>query len=259
MREIEETVGTPYMGFNLGSTKVRQGHADDRPVRFIFESPLIRLMKDESYIDAYRDGNLVDVDERVDSRSVWIFRYYEKDSESFGDGKKDPIESYAEDLGKFIRRVREQVCQGDPGELAKFKVYLVAHSMGRADLPHLPAERAARRAAPCAQGLHVRYTAWRHRDDGSERARSRRARQDPRPKLQPRLHAGVSRAVRERAGDLTRWSFFSEPLLLLHRNELQGLRRVLRPVEARRRADQRRAGDDEERVGQRRAARIRPP
>ena len=130
MREIEETVGTPYMGFNLGSTKVRQAHADDKPVRFIFESPLIRLMKDESYIDAYRDGDFVDVDERVASRSVWIFRYYEKDSESFGDGEKDPIESYAEDLRDFILRVRKQVCQGDRAELEKFKVYLVAHSMG---------------------------------------------------------------------------------------------------------------------------------
>ena len=130
MREIAETVGTPYMGFNLGSTRVRQAHADDKPVRFIFESPLIRLMKDESYIDAYRDGDFVDVGQRVDSRSVWIFRYYEKDSESFGDGKKDPIESYAEDLGEFILRVRRQVCQGNPAELPKFKVYLVAHSMG---------------------------------------------------------------------------------------------------------------------------------
>ena len=130
IREIEETVGTPYMGFNLGSTKVRQGHADDKPVRFIFESPLIRLMKDESYIDAYQDGDFVHVGQRVDSRSVWIFRYYEKDSESFGDGKKDPIESYAEDLRDFILRVRKQVCQGDPAELKKFKVYLVAHSMG---------------------------------------------------------------------------------------------------------------------------------
>ena len=130
MGQIEETVGTPYMGFNLGSTKVRQRHANDRPVRFIFESPLIRLMKDETYICAYRDGDFVNVGERVDSRSVWIFRYYEKDSESFGDGKKDAIESYAEDLGHFILRIREQVCQGDPEELEKFKVYLVAHSMG---------------------------------------------------------------------------------------------------------------------------------
>ncbi|WP_419939296.1 hypothetical protein [Candidatus Palauibacter sp.] len=130
MREIEETVGTPYMGFSLGSRKVRQGHADDRPVRFIFESPLIRLMKDEDYIDAYRDGDFVSMGRRVDSRSVWIFRYYEQDSKSFGDGEKDTIKSYAEDLRKFILRVRERVCLGHPEELKKFKVYLVAHSMG---------------------------------------------------------------------------------------------------------------------------------
>ncbi|MCE2558565.1 MAG: alpha/beta hydrolase [Acidobacteria bacterium] len=130
MGEIEETVGTPYMGFNLGSTKVRQGHEDDKPVRFIFESPLIRLMKDETYTDTYEDGDFVDEDQRVDSRSVWIFRYYEEDSKSFGDGKKDSIEDYAKKLSKFILRVRKQVCQGNAEELAKFKVYLVAHSMG---------------------------------------------------------------------------------------------------------------------------------
>ena len=130
MGEIEATVSTPYMGFNLGSTKVRQSHVDDKPVRFIFESPLIRLMKDEYYTDAYRDGDFVNTGDRFDSRSIWIFRYYEKDSESLGDGKKDPIDSYAEDLREFILRVRDQVCQEDSAELAKFKVYLVAHSMG---------------------------------------------------------------------------------------------------------------------------------
>ena len=130
MREIEDTVGTPYMGFNLGSTKVRQGHADDKPVRFIFESPLIRLMKDEAYTCAYRDGDFGNAGRRVDSRSVWIFRYYEQDSESFGDGERNTIVNYAEDLRDFVVRVREQVCQGDAAQLAKFKVYLVAHSMG---------------------------------------------------------------------------------------------------------------------------------
>ena len=129
MRQIEETVGTPYMGFNLGSTKVRQGNADDKLMRFIFESPLIRLMKDEGYIDAYRDGDFVSEGQPVDSRSVWIFRYYEQDSESFGDGERNPIESYAEDLGEFIDRVRRQVCP-DEEERTRCKVYLVAHSMG---------------------------------------------------------------------------------------------------------------------------------
>ena len=130
MTEIEETVGTPYMGFNLGSTKVRRRHSDNKPVRFIFESPLIRLMKDETYTDTYEDGDLVAEGQLVDSRSVWIFRYYEKDSKSSGDGKKDSIEDYAKELRRFILRVRKQVCQGNAAELAKFKVYLVAHSMG---------------------------------------------------------------------------------------------------------------------------------
>ena len=79
---------------------------------------------------AYRDGDFVSADQRCDSRSVWIFRYYEKGSESFGDGERDPIESYAQDLGPVHPPHPKAGCQGDPAELAKFKVYLVAHSMG---------------------------------------------------------------------------------------------------------------------------------
>ena len=129
MAEIEETVATPYMGFNVGSTKIRQNFEDDI-VRFVFESPLIRLMKDEGYVDAYRGGDYVPENEPVSPKSIWIFRYYEKDSETFGDGKKDQIEGFAEDLGRFILRVKNQVCMTDNGDSDKFKVYLVAHSMG---------------------------------------------------------------------------------------------------------------------------------
>jgi pimeloyl-ACP methyl ester carboxylesterase len=121
------------MGFNLGSTRIRQAQRvedEDRPERFIFESPLIRLMKDEGYVDAYEYGDLIDESVQVDSRSVWIFRYYEQDSKSFGDGSKETIVSYAEDLRDFILRIRRQVCQGDRAEEARFKVHLVAHSMG---------------------------------------------------------------------------------------------------------------------------------
>ena len=42
---VEETVATPYMGFNLGATKSRQ-RWDGKIVRHVFESPLVRLMKD---------------------------------------------------------------------------------------------------------------------------------------------------------------------------------------------------------------------
>lgn len=129
MAEIEQTVATPYMGFNLGSTKLRQNYKDEI-VRFIFESPLIRLMKDEEYIDAYRNGDYIPEDELVPSKSIWIFRYYEEVSEDLGSGERETIPEFACQLRDFIRRVRKQVCGRNRGELKKFKVYLVAHSMG---------------------------------------------------------------------------------------------------------------------------------
>jgi hypothetical protein len=51
--EIDDTVATPYMGFNLGATKIRQDW-EGKVRRHIFESPLIRLMKDYQYEDIYR-------------------------------------------------------------------------------------------------------------------------------------------------------------------------------------------------------------
>lgn len=53
--EVAETVANPYMGFNLGSTKVRQAW-DGHVQRHYFESPLVRLMKDYGYSDNYRQG-----------------------------------------------------------------------------------------------------------------------------------------------------------------------------------------------------------
>lgn len=129
MGEIEETVATPYMGFNLGATKVRQDY-DGEIVRFIFESPLIRLMKDEGYQDSYLNGGLIPTGQRVPAKSVWIFRYYERVSEDLGEGERQTIPTFAADLRKFILRVRDQVCGDDTEARAKFKVYLVAHSMG---------------------------------------------------------------------------------------------------------------------------------
>ena len=43
--EIEDTASTPYMGFNLGSTRIRQFHTG-KVQPYVFESPVIRLMKD---------------------------------------------------------------------------------------------------------------------------------------------------------------------------------------------------------------------
>lgn len=129
MGEIEGTAATPYMGFNLGATKIRQKH-DGEIVRFIFESPLLRLMKDEGYQDVYRGGSEIDVDEQVDPKSIWIFRYYEKASEELGTGERQTIPQIAEDLRAFILRIRKQVCGDDAEARKQFRVYLVAHSMG---------------------------------------------------------------------------------------------------------------------------------
>lgn len=135
MSEIEDTVADPYMGFNLGSTKIRQ-RWDGRIAKYIFESPLIRLMKDHGYVDVYGDGDELSTLDDV-ARTIWIFRYYDDSSESFGKGKAEEIEFYAQRLGELIERVRDLTC-GKAGEggargaraRQKFRVYLVAHSMG---------------------------------------------------------------------------------------------------------------------------------
>ncbi len=136
MSEIEETVADPYMGFNLGSTKIRQ-RWDGRIVKYIFESPLIRLMKDHDYVDVYENGDELSSFGTVSPRTIWIFRYYDDSSESFGQGKAQEIELYAKRLGELIERVRDLTCgQADPGNQRvekarqRFRVYLVAHSMG---------------------------------------------------------------------------------------------------------------------------------
>src|SRR5690349_9443606 len=66
--EIEETVGDPYMGFNLGSTKARRVW-DGTMRRYYFESPLVRL-KDEP-IWLRTDGQLKLSDARYDDVYVY--------------------------------------------------------------------------------------------------------------------------------------------------------------------------------------------
>ena len=125
--EVEDTVATPYMGFNLGSTKLRQTHAG-RVVPHVFESPLVRLMKDYGYVDAYRDGEFVPTG-RVPPRSIWIFRYYDDVSRDLGDGTRREIEHHAAELRELLLTIRARVL--DEGEEpGAFRVHLVAHSMG---------------------------------------------------------------------------------------------------------------------------------
>lgn len=122
---IEDTVATPYMGFNIGSTKYRQTYTGEvQP--YVFESPLIRLMKDHKYVDAYHDGELIP-SAPVQSNSIWIFRYYDIASAELGKKMGLEIEHYAKKLGEFIRHVREAVKRKKDKD---FRVYLIAHSMG---------------------------------------------------------------------------------------------------------------------------------
>ncbi len=123
--DIEETVNTPYMGFNLGSTRIRQSH-DRSFLHYIFESPLIRLMKDYGYQDVYLEGRIRD--DRIPQQSVIIYRYYEQAQS--GEGRRPDIIEAASGLSDLIERVRNQVCGNDPEVERDFKVYLVAHSMG---------------------------------------------------------------------------------------------------------------------------------
>ena len=129
MAEIEDTTADPYMGFNRGATVLRQD-AEKKPVRFIFESPLLRLMKDHGYEDAFRNGGTNYEPGEAPARSIWVFRYYERVSESLGDGQRVPIEQFAVDLRRFILGVRDAVCGDDAAQRAAFQVHLVAHSMG---------------------------------------------------------------------------------------------------------------------------------
>ncbi len=125
--ELEDTVSTPYMGFNRGSTRIRQLYTGEVQPH-VFESPLIRLMKDHSYVDAYHDGQLRP-EGPIDPRSVWIFRYYDVADRDLADGQRQEIEFHARKLREFLLHVRDAVLE-EGEEPERFRVYLVAHSMG---------------------------------------------------------------------------------------------------------------------------------
>lgn len=127
--EVEDTVADPYMGFNQGATKVRQKWTGDIS-RYIFESPLVRLMKDWNYKDIFLEGTENYDKTKLPDRSVWIYRYYEPVSKDLGTGHRPEMEDYARGLADFLARLRFAYTEGDEDLEREFKVYLVAHSMG---------------------------------------------------------------------------------------------------------------------------------
>ena len=90
--EVESTFNMPYYGFNIGSTQFKLS-AGTEPKMNIFESPVLRLVKEESYQDSF--GRFVDPRNRPIAGSVpkaranwrktlWIFRYYDPESRMIG-------------------------------------------------------------------------------------------------------------------------------------------------------------------------------
>jgi hypothetical protein len=136
-REQDETTADPFNGFNLGSTVYRATPDKDKPAKkFIFESPLLRLISDYKYMDVYKNGfDIMDIDDwegTLPPRSIVIYRYYDVASRLLGTGKTPEITDFAKGLSQLILRVRDLVC-ADPGNgitVEDFRCYLVAHSMG---------------------------------------------------------------------------------------------------------------------------------
>lgn len=138
--EIDETTADPFCGFNLGSTVYRAVPDKTRqPRKYIFESPVVRLASDFNYSDVYEDGYDIldpewsaDPDNKLASRSIIIYRYYDGASHLIGLGKTPSIEEFSAELGELILRVRKLVCANPDNGVTPdaFRCYLVAHSMG---------------------------------------------------------------------------------------------------------------------------------
>jgi hypothetical protein len=134
--EQDATTADPFCGFNLGSTVFRATPDKDKPAKkYVFESPVVRLISDFGYTDVYENGlDILDPDwaGTLPARSIIIYRYYDQASALLGTGKTPAMEDFAKGLSQLILRVRDLVAQhpqnGIPPE--DFRCYLVAHSMG---------------------------------------------------------------------------------------------------------------------------------
>lgn len=126
--EVEDTVSDPYMGFNLGSTRLRQTWTGETR-RHYFESPVVRLMKDYRYRDVYSAGLDMGPIEELSPRSIIIYRYYDLVSTVFGHGEQIKMETFAQGLSDLVIKVRDRLCVDDR-DRRRFKVHLVGHSMG---------------------------------------------------------------------------------------------------------------------------------
>lgn len=134
--EKNETAADPFCGFNAGSTVYRAVSDKDKPAqRFVFESPVVRLMKDFGYNAIYNNGlDLPDEGFKgvLSTRSIIIYRYYDDTAPLIGGQQSASMERFAKGLSDLILKVRDHVCGNTDNcvDPANFKCYLVAHSMG---------------------------------------------------------------------------------------------------------------------------------
>jgi hypothetical protein len=134
--EKDEAVADPFCGFNTGSTVYRA--VSDRkqpPQRFVFESPVVRLMKDFGYSNIYENGlDLLDpgYEGEIPRSSIIIFRYYDDTAPLLGGHENASLERFATKLSELIAKLRDHVCDNKINCMPQeaFRCYLVAHSMG---------------------------------------------------------------------------------------------------------------------------------
>jgi len=134
--EKDETAADPFCGFNAGSTVYRAVSDRNKPAqRFVFESPVVRLMKDFGYSNIYDNGlDLPDPGFQglLSPQSIIIYRYYDDTAPLLGGQQDASIERFAKGLSDLILRVRDHVCGNATNCMSPegFRCYLVAHSMG---------------------------------------------------------------------------------------------------------------------------------
>lgn len=147
--ERNDTASDPFCGFNVGSTVFR-ATADKtaKADKFVFESPVLRLVTDFGYRHVYQNGvDILDPDwapprddkgkpgKGIPLQSIIVYRYYDDGSGVLGSGRPRDITEYAKGLSDLILRVKALVCEwnGEDSRTVKpddFRCYLVAHSMG---------------------------------------------------------------------------------------------------------------------------------
>ncbi|CAD6562182.1 hypothetical protein LMG27952_07707 [Paraburkholderia hiiakae] len=137
--DIDETTADPFCGFNVGSTVYRARPSPTPPARFVFESPVMRLVSDHGYSNVISQGTdltSASYSGTISRRSIVVHHYYDQASSLLGDGQTPPIETFAADLAALIQRMTDHVLvgdnAGDNGYKSRddFRCYLVAHSMG---------------------------------------------------------------------------------------------------------------------------------